>query len=93
MNNKIQVGDMVRLQNSAIKKGRKSAICAWQHKREGRNLFSNQQPARSEDYAQWFEEIINSVGYCCNIDEEWIQVTFVHLQTPLWFLESNMKKV
>ena len=93
MNNKFQVGDMVMLHETAIKQGRNNAITAWQNKREDKYLFSNQQPARSEDYAEWFEALVNSVGYCCNINQDWIQITFVHLQTPLWFLASNMKKV
>lgn len=93
MNDKIQVGDMVMISVTGAIRGKKSAISAWTNKRKGRNLFSIGQPEKSEDYAQWFEELSNSVGYCCDIDDDWIQISFVHLQTPIWFMKSILKKV
>lgn len=85
------IGDMLKLNGTAIKQGGKSALMAWEHKKPGVNSFSGNVPRDSNDYEGWFEHISISAGYCLEVDDEWVKVQFMHLETPIWFHHSKLE--
>ena len=85
------VGDLIKLSDEAKSRGKKSAIMAWEHKQPGRNAFSGNMPKDSSDYDSWLHNISNSVAYCLEVDDEWVRIQFMHVQTPFWIHHSKVE--
>jgi hypothetical protein len=91
--NRINIGDMVAINAGWKKKGQRQAITAWESKTFGLNFFHSQQPQSSEEYPEWFKTLAESAGWVKQIDGEWAQVVWSHLESPLWLSLKYLKRL
>jgi len=88
-----KVGDMVAITPAWKKNGRTQALRAWKHKDLGQNFFYQHEPQDSNNYQEWFENLIESTGYVVAIDKEWTKVHFFCFDHPLWFRDHCLKTI
>jgi len=84
---------MVAITPAWKKNGRTQALRAWKHKDLGQNFFYQHEPQDSNNYQEWFENLIESTGYVVAIDKEWTKVHFFCFDHPLWFRDHCLKTI